>query len=247
VLEKFLALLLVLFPLSVMSASSSGKPQPPWVRLEVQSLSPSVETSTIWPVLEFIAENGKKRAFWKVTTAEVSTFRIEATFEFRSLSSLEDFELNLHALQLQIGGRSSFKIQAERGVDQPCTKVWIDDDAVFESKSIFNNISFSRAKKEIRLQLKSGHLGNKQPQEKTKVLESKDFQDLDQFLSGLCLVQVKNEPIPPPGGPADITIKGRTQHFRLGWWGNTGGDYYLLTGEMLTPLFEKLQKYGPQF
>jgi hypothetical protein len=128
-----------------------------------------------------------------------------------------------------------------------CTKIWTEKDSEFESKGMFETISFSRTKKEIKWRVhKWSPDGRDQSKEMIKALGQVEFHDLDQFLDALCLEHVVNEPPPPSGGPADIVVKSRTNSLRLGWKGNTGGDYFLLTPENLRILFDKLHEYGPR-
>lgn len=128
---------------------------------------------------------------------------------------------------------------------QKCTPVWVDQDAILETISMHESITFYRLNKEIKTRVHQWSDRKDLSKEQTKILDQKEFADLDQFLSALCLVRIENEPPPPPGGPANIVIKGRHGPVRLGWRGNTGGDFYLLTEENIKLLFEKLHKYGP--
>jgi hypothetical protein len=140
---------------------------------------------------------------------------------------------------------SKLKGSSMTQLKQKCTRVWVDQDAILESTNMHETISFSRLKKEIKTRVHQWSDRKDLSKEQTKILDQKAFADLDQFLSALCLARIENEPPPPPGGPANIVIQGSLGPVRLGWRGNTGGDYFLLTEENIKSLYEKLRKYGP--
>lgn len=95
----------------ISGAANAMEPIPPHLSIEVQSFSPSVETSTIWNVLDFVSEHGKKRSFWTVSGEEVSTFRARFKFEFRNMDDRAAFEKKLQPLKERLRGVAELKIR----------------------------------------------------------------------------------------------------------------------------------------
>lgn len=124
-------------------------------------------------------------------------------------------------------------------------QVWTDADAVFESISHHETLIFSRQERTIRRRIGPAGSASSSHAWQSQVLDDAAFEELDGFLSGLELIRIENELPPPPGGPAQITIAGSSGRLRLGWRGNTGGDYYCLQPQELKALFELLHRLGP--
>jgi len=120
-----------------------------------------------------------------------------------------------------------------------CTKIWVDDDAVLQSHSMYEDVSFDRKQHQITQKVYTW------PAPRTVTLSDAEFRGLDGYASSLCLPAVANEPPPPPGGPYDVKVTGRSGEKRLGVRGNTGGSYYLLSAAQSDALLTKIRSLSP--
>ncbi len=100
--------------------------------------------------------------------------------------------------------------EARADASSNCEKVWTDPDAVPASRSIYQNISFNRRKKEARRKVYD------EPSGQNRTLTDAEFSNLDRYLEGLCLSFARDEPSPPPGGFDDVKVIDNRGTRRLG-------------------------------
>ena len=121
-----------------------------------------------------------------------------------------------------------------------CTRMWDQPDAVLRSRSMYEDLTLDRAKRTLTEKVSTW------PAAKTVKLADDEAAELDAALGSLCLVALKDQPPPPPGGPMDVTITTAAGAARrLGVRGNTGGDFFELTSEQATRMFDAIKKMAP--
>lgn len=121
-----------------------------------------------------------------------------------------------------------------------CVRVWTDADSVFRYRSMYEELSYDRAKRTMTEKVYTW------PAPKSVTLSAAEHAEVDALLGGLCLPSLKGAPPPPPGGPLDATITSAAGEKRLGVKGSTGGDFFELTRADWTRVFEGLKRFSPE-